>query len=96
MSPIALVATLKVKPEYTDEVIKFFKTELIDQSRAEANNIQYDLHQGLQDKNTLIMYEIWASQQAIDEHNETAHFKNFVAYIGDKVESVNITLLEKL
>lgn len=96
MSQITLVATIKVKPEYTDEVIHFFKTQLINQSRSESGNSQYDLHQGKEDKNTLLMYEIWTTKQALDEHNMTEHFKKFEQFIADKVNSVDITLLEKL
>lgn len=91
MSQITVVATMKTKPEYTDEFIDFFKTQLLNQSRAEIGNIQYDLHQGKDDKNTLLMYEIWASTHAIDEHNAAEHFKKFQQYIGDKVNSVDIT-----
>ena len=96
MSQITLLATLKAKPEYTSEVIAFFNTHLIQPSRAEAGNIQYDLHQGKEDRNILVVYETWASQQAIDEHNATAHFEKFKEYIGDKINSLEITLLEKL
>lgn len=96
MAHINIVATIKVKPIYTDAVIQFFKTELINQSRAEEGNIQYDLHRGLEDQNTLLMYETWASKQAIDSHKATEHFEKFQTYIADKAESVDITLVEKL
>lgn len=96
MSHIVLVAKLDVKPEYTKDVITFFQSQLIEQSRLEAGNIQYDLHQGREDANTLVMYEIWASQEALNTHNKTEHFNKFKDYIGDKISNLEITLLDKL
>ena len=96
MGQIVIVATLEVKPEYTDEVIVYLKEKLIEQSRAEAGNKQYDLHQVSEDENKLVVVELWDSQQAIDEHNTSDHFQAFVGYIDDKVNGLDIKVMEKI
>ena len=96
MGQITIVATLKIKPQFTQETIQFLTQELINQSRSEAGNSQYDLHQDKNDPNKLVIIEQWASQQAIDEHNTTVHFKNFLAFIDGKTEMLDISLLEKI
>ncbi len=96
MGQIVIVATLEVKPEYTDEVIVYLKKELIEQSRAEAGNKRYDLHQVSEEANKLVIVELWASQQVIDEHNASDHFQAFVGYIEDKVNALDIKVMEKI
>ena len=96
MSHIYLIANIKIKPEFTEEVISYFKKNMLDQSRAEAGNIKYDMHQGTDDKNLVVMYEIWASEQALKEHTMLDHYKKFGEYSADKVEGVVLTKLNKL
>ncbi len=96
MEQIVVVATIEVKPEYTQEVITFLNKGLIEKSRAEVGNLQYDLHQVKENKNTLVFVELWASQQAIDEHNASDHFQAFVQYIEGKVNTLDIKLTEKI
>jgi Uncharacterized conserved protein len=35
---------------------------------------------------TYVIIESWKSQDAIDYHNETPHFKAFVAALGDNAD----------
>lgn len=94
-SHIVIVATLKVKPECKPEVVQYLRG-LVAKSRAEEGNVQYNLHQNTQNANELTFIEIWASQEAIDAHNQTAHFKAFKDYIGDKVTALDISLMQQI
>jgi len=96
MKQIVLVATLEVKPEFCEAVLDFFNTGMIGKSRAEAGNIQYDLHQSLEDKNVLVMIEIWANAAALDEHNASEHFQAFVAFVDGKLNGLDIKHLNKV
>ena len=40
---------------------------------------QFDVMQPQQDKDTVLLFEIYDSQAAFDEHLESAHFKQFAA-----------------
>ncbi|WP_085535128.1 putative quinol monooxygenase [Massilibacteroides vaginae] len=60
-------------------------------SRAEEGCVYYELGKS----NTPLTYafiEVWKSQDAINTHNETAHFKTFVEAINGKADlSVCVT-----
>ncbi|MDP2574563.1 antibiotic biosynthesis monooxygenase family protein [Vibrio penaeicida] len=47
-------------------------------TRKEAGCIQYDLHKDVEYDGKYIMYEIWASQEAIDSHVASEHVKVFL------------------
>ncbi|RUS67579.1 Putative monooxygenase YcnE [Saezia sanguinis] len=92
---IIIVAALSVKPECKQEVLQFLKG-LIEKSREETGNIQYNLHQSTTDANKLTFIEIWESQKAVDTHGQTPHFKAFEAFIKDKVDALSIELMQKI
>lgn len=96
MSQIVLVAALEVKPEFRQAVQDFFEAGMIAKSRAEAGNIQYDLHQSLENENMLMMIEIWANSAALDEHNASEHFQAFVAFVDGKLDGLDIKHLNKI
>ena len=96
MSPIAIVATVEVKPEFRLEFIDYLNSGLIDKSRAEAGNIQYDLHQSVENENLFVVIENWSGSAAIEEHNASAHFQAFVAFVEGKLASLDIKQLKKI
>lgn len=95
MQQIVIVATMDVKPEYKNELIEFCQG-LVSNSRQESGNVQYDLHQHMDKENTLIFVETWQSMAAINEHNETAHFKAFKSIAADRLNSLSVDLMRKI
>ena len=75
-------ARLQVKAEKADEFVAAAKA-CIAASRAEPGNISYTLLQDPYEKTTFFFFEEWKSQQAIDDHFGTAHFKTFGAQLKD-------------
>ncbi|WP_423735076.1 putative quinol monooxygenase [Chitinophaga caseinilytica] len=73
---IYLTAVLKVKPEYLPEVEKALRN-MVTETRKEAACIQYDLHQGQDDKHVFVFYEIWKDQQGLDAHNKQPYILEF-------------------
>ena len=65
-------------------------------SRAEEGNISYDLHQEIGKPNRFVFVESWKSQAAIDEHNASEHFQNFVKSIEGKTETLEIVLMNQV
>lgn len=59
--PIYLTAIIKSKPEHTTAVAQVLKNMVIE-TRKETACIQYDLHQGSEDKDLFVFYEIWEDQ----------------------------------
>lgn len=95
MMELKIVATIVVKAEFQSELEKVFHT-VVDETRKEAGNVSYDLHQDVKNPLKYTILEVWKSQDAIDSHNESAHFKTFAAVIDGKIESLAIDVIKKV
>lgn len=93
---IDLVARLKVKDDAVKEAKKAALAIVAD-SRAEKGNINYDIHQAINDATVFVWHETWASKAAIDEHFETQFFKDFFAKVEKfAAEPPQITLTKMI
>lgn len=93
---IVLVARLKVKEDAVEEAKKAALAIVAD-SRAEEGNINYDIHQAIDDPTVFVWHETWADKAAIDEHFETPFFKDFFAKIEKfAAEEPQITLTKMI
>ena len=92
--PLTIVATVTVKPEYKDDVLKAIKT-VVDATRKETGNIFYDVFEDVKNPLKFVFLEMWKSQTAIDEHNKAAHFKEFVKAVEGKATLEASTLKQK-
>jgi hypothetical protein len=93
MSNIKITAIITVKAEHRAELLDVF-TALVGESRKEGSNLRYDLHQDLQNPNRLVFFENWKDQAAVDSHNASVHFQNFLKAIDGKTEAVDIVLMK--
>ena len=91
---LTIVATVVVKPEYKDDVLKAIKT-VVDATRKETGNIFYDVFEDVKNPLKFVFLEMWKSQAAIDEHNKAAHFKEFVKAVEGKATLEASTLKQK-
>jgi len=80
---LTIVATITVKSEYKDEVLKAIKT-VVDATRKETGNIFYDVFEDVNNPLKFFFIETWKSQAAIDSHNKSAHFNDFVKAVDGK------------
>ena len=96
MKNIVIVASIKVKEAFKDEVYN----ELLKLHKAthefDEGCIQYDLHKDLSDENSFTFVETWENAKFLSKHEEKEHFKIFVTNIDGKIENLNIQKLEKL
>ncbi|NDV95806.1 antibiotic biosynthesis monooxygenase [Dysgonomonas sp. 521] len=95
MTELKIVAVIVVKAAFQSELEKVFHT-VVDETRKEAGNVSYDLHQDTKDPLKYTILEVWKSQDAIAEHNESAHFKAFVAAVEGKVDSLTVDVIKKV
>lgn len=95
MSEITIVATLTIKAAYQEPLMTALK-KLADGSRAEKGCLQYDLHHDNQNPLVYIFIERWASQSALDGHNQSEHFISFGKFADGKVDSLAINLMTKV
>ncbi len=73
---IYVVATLTVKPEARAELIEAAKA-CIAETRKEAGNIAYDMHESVTDPTRMVFVEQWENAEALVPHRTTEHMKTF-------------------
>ncbi len=73
---IYVVATLTVKPETRAEFIAV-ATACIEETRKEAGNIAYDLHESVTDPAKMVFVEQWENAEALGPHRTADHMKAF-------------------
>ncbi|WP_288243734.1 putative quinol monooxygenase [uncultured Chryseobacterium sp.] len=82
---IYLTAIIKAKEEYRTEVLEVLQNMVKETVKEEANEL-YTLHQGIENKNQFIFYEIWKSEEGLAEHNQQPYIKAFAELIDEKLE----------
>ncbi|WP_294294394.1 putative quinol monooxygenase [Chryseobacterium endophyticum] len=82
---IYLTAVIKAKEEYREEVLETLQNMVRETIQEEANE-QYTLHQGIEDHNQFIFYEIWKSEEGLAKHNEQPYIKAFGDLINEKLQ----------
>ena len=92
---VRVIASLVAKPEFIAEV-KAAVHQVIEPSREEKGNLQYDLHAESGQKGSFVFFERWASDDALEKHNKTGHFNEFVKAIEGKLESLEIKKLKQI
>lgn len=93
---IVLIARVKVKEDKIEE-LKSAALKIVADSRAEEGNINYDIHQSVEDETLFFWHETWKNKAAIDEHFETPFFKEFFEAVGGLVaEPPQINLTKKI
>ncbi len=93
---IVLVARLKVKDDAVEEA-KQMALSIADDSRSEEGNINYDIHQAIDDPTVFVWHETWKNKAALDEHFEKDYFKSFFARAGElAAEPPQITLTKMI
>ncbi|AKP35095.1 putative quinol monooxygenase [Yersinia aleksiciae] len=92
---VRVIASLVAKPEFIAEV-KEAVHQIIEPSREEKGNLQYDLHSESDQNGSFVFFERWASDEALEKHNKTQHFSDFVKSIDGKLESIEIKKLKQI
>jgi quinol monooxygenase YgiN len=72
---IVLVVKFELQEGKKGEFLKIAKP-MIEGSKKEAGNIEYDLYEELDEANTVAFIEKWKDQEAIEEHRKMEHFTN--------------------
>ncbi|SHO57066.1 putative quinol monooxygenase [Vibrio quintilis] len=78
MSQFCLIAEIQANEGKSDAITAQLKI-LVEASRKEEGCIAYELYRDETKADLFIMREIWASEQVLEQHQQTAHFQNFVA-----------------
>ena len=80
MSAESIVITARMKAkEGMEETLAAELTTLVKGSKAEDGCINYSLHQDPKNPVNFLIYEQWASKEALGAHSQAPHFKAFGA-----------------
>lgn len=91
--PVSILATISPKPQHFAEARETILA-IIDDTRAEAGCLAFDLHEGAGD-GRFYLYEIWADRAAFDAHHAMAYtqsvFHKYEEILAVPVELVVMT-----
>ncbi|MFL0198450.1 putative quinol monooxygenase [Clostridium sp. WILCCON 0269] len=79
---IKIVAKSIIKDGQKGKYLQLAK-ELIEKSRQEAGCISYALFEDINDDSTLSFIEEWQDNEAIQQHNNSEHFKRIVPLLAE-------------
>lgn len=82
---LTLFAFIRAKSGHSEELGRRLKA-LVEPSRAEVGNINYDLHRSNDDADVWVLYENWLSSADLTAHFEQPYMKEFVALLPDVLE----------
>lgn len=82
---IYLTAVIKSKEEHRAEVLEVLRNMVKETVKEEANEL-YTLHQGIEDKNQFVFYEIWKSEEGLSKHNQQPYIQDFGALVDEKLQ----------
>jgi len=84
-----IVVTRMEAKDGLEDTAKQALVTLITATRKEPGTLRYDLYQqNYDDLGCFVLYEEWKSQEAIDAHMATDHFKAFVAKVPELLQVV--------
>ncbi|MBB4036013.1 quinol monooxygenase YgiN [Dysgonomonas hofstadii] len=90
---LKIVAISTVKPEAIQKILPLYQA-LVTGSQEEDGCISYNLHQDINDSTKFVMLEEWKSQEAINFHNNTKHYKAFKEASKGMVEKSEVSILK--
>jgi len=82
---IYLTAIIKAKEEHRNDVLQVLQNMVKETRKEEANEL-YTLHQGTEDENHFIFYEIWKSEEGLKQHNNKPYIKAFGNLVEEKLQ----------
>ncbi|MEG0928475.1 MULTISPECIES: putative quinol monooxygenase [Chryseobacterium] len=82
---IHLTAVIKAKEEHQSEVLEVLQNMVKETRKEEACEL-YNLHQGIEDKNHFVFYEIWKNEDGLAQHNQQSYIQAFGALVDEKLQ----------
>lgn len=74
------MVSIKVKEGHAAEFLEAFRINY-EGTRSEPGNLRFDVLRDPQDENTFLIYEVFQSVDALEDHRKTEHYKECVRII---------------
>lgn len=75
--PLYLFAKWQLKKDSMQAVLQLIP-ELMDKTRQEAGNLQYNIYQSMADANQLVLFEAYKDNESLETHRNSEHFQSIV------------------
>lgn len=95
MSYITLLAKLTAKPGAEERLLPELQA-MLEPSRNEPGCLKYVLHRLPENPSVFWFVEEWKSEEALAEHNQTAHYARLKERTADLVENAELVLLQPI
>ena len=82
---LTVIACMRAKPGKEAELRTALES-LVEPSKADPGNVNYDLHQGVDDPAVFTFYENWRSKADLDQHLQSPHMRAGLAGLPELVE----------
>ena len=93
---ITVLALVKAK-EGMEEIVRQELLALVKPTRSEPGCINYDVHQGTDEKSQFMFYENWESMEDLKKHSGTPHLKAYRQKVGSLLaKPIEVTLFEMI
>lgn len=79
---IKVVAKSYAKADGLDRILELSR-EMVEKTVVEDGCISYELFQDVKDPRAMIIIEEWESQEALDRHMASEHFKRLVPQLNE-------------
>lgn len=74
------MVTIMVKPGHADDFIEAFRINY-EGTRQEPGNLRFDVLRDPDDGNKFLIYEVFQSEAALEEHRRTPHYQKCVSLL---------------
>ncbi|MFI3239615.1 MAG: putative quinol monooxygenase [Bacteroidales bacterium] len=95
MTELKIIATIVAKAD-TDTEIYAALQAVVNGTRTEDGNKSYTLHRDTSNPLKYVIIEEWKSQSAIDTHNASDHFQQFIKDIEGKLDYIDVTTIQAI
>ena len=92
---LALVVEFRIKPEHIDDFARAIAENAAASRDTEPGCRQFDVCRDAADPALFFLYELYDDQQAIQQHLESAHFREMSAASSDWVDSKQVRTLQR-
>lgn len=92
--PLTVIARIIAKPGKEQDLKEALEI-LVEPTLKEEGCINYDLHEGVDDKRLFVFYEKWANKELHAAHSESPHLNDFKTKMDDLLaEPLQVDLVE--
>lgn len=79
---LTVIASLRAKPGSEDQLRAALST-LIEPTKQEEGNVNYDMHEAVDQPGLFYFYENWASAEALQQHMQAPHMVKALGAAGE-------------